>query len=101
VTNAGYGFDCTVPVSAGTTVLLVGGDGSGVASGGSEMITVKESGDQSCLGPSSPSSTSGPPAGSSPTSSSTVYSTTSSSGYPASSSSGGTGGSGSTTGSPR
>jgi len=92
VTNAGYGFDCTVPVSAGTTVLLVGGDGSGVASGGAETITVKESGDQSCLGPSSPSSTSGPPAGSSQMGSSTVYST--------SSSSGGTGGSGSTTGSP-
>ena len=93
MTNAGYGFDCTVPVSAGTTVLLVGGDGSGVASGGMETITVKESGDQSCLGPSSPSSTSGPPAGSSPTSSS--------GGYPASSSSGSTGGSGSPTGNPR
>ena len=101
MTNAGYGFNCTVPVSAGTTVLLVGGDGSGVASGGSETITVKESGDKSCLGPSSPSSMSGPPAGSSPTSSSTIYSTTSSGGYPASSSSGGIGGSDSTTGSPR
>ena len=47
-----------MPVLAGTTILLLGGDGSGVASGGTETITVKESRDQS-----------GPPAGSSPISS--------------------------------
>ena len=90
-----------MPVSAGTTILLVGGDGSSVVSGDTEMITVKESGDQSCLGLSSPSSMSGPPAGSSPTSFSTIYFTTSSGGYPTSSSSDDTGSSGSPTGSPR
>jgi hypothetical protein len=85
VPTKGYGFDCTVPVQAGTTVLLVGGDSTGVGSGGSETIVVRQSGDQSCLNSLSPSSTPGPPAGASPTSSSSVYPTSSSGGYPTSS----------------
>ena len=84
--NYGYGFNCTVPVQAGTTVLLVGGDMRGIGSGGSEQMVVQQSGNRACLDSSSPSSTPGPPAGASPTSSSNVYPTSSGSVYPTSSS---------------
>jgi len=57
------GFNYTVPVRAGTTVLLLGGDSRGIGFGGWEQMVVKQSGIQSCLDSSSPSSTPGSPAG--------------------------------------
>ena len=78
VSGYGYGFDCTVPVQAGTTVVLVGGDSRGIGTGGWAPMVIKQSGSQSCLDSSSPSSTPGSPAGSSPTSSGDVYATSSS-----------------------
>lgn len=73
---SGNGFNCTVPVRAGTTVLLVGGDGRGIGSGGWEQMVIKPSNNQACLDSSSPSSTpspssasSSPVGGASPTSS--------------------------------
>jgi hypothetical protein len=89
VPGSGYGFDSTVPVRAGTTVLLVGGDGRGIGTGGWEQMVVKASNSQSCLNSLSPSSTPGLPAGVASPTSSSGYST-SSSGYPMSSSSGST-----------
>jgi hypothetical protein len=75
VPDAGYGFNCTVPVRAGTTVLLVGGDARGIGTGGWEQMVVEPSDSQSCLNSLSPSSTPGIPVGV---------------GYPTSSSGGGT-----------
>ena len=86
VSGYGYGFECTVPVQAGTTVLLIGGDSRGIGTGGWAPMVVEQSNSQSCLDSSSPSSTPGSPAGSSPTSSSGVYSTSPSGVYPTSSS---------------
>jgi len=72
VSGAGYGFNCTVPVQAGTTVLVVGGDSRGIGSGGWEQIVINPSDSYSCLDSSSPSSTPGSPAGVSYSTSSTV-----------------------------
>ena len=70
VSGVGYGFNCIVPVRAGTTILLVGGDGRSIGTGGWEQIDIQQSGNQSCLDSSSPSSTPGSPAGGYPTSTS-------------------------------
>ncbi|KIM74568.1 hypothetical protein PILCRDRAFT_14335 [Piloderma croceum F 1598] len=84
-TGSDAGFDFTVPVRAGVTVLLIGGDSRGIGSGGSEQIVVEQSGSQSCLDSSSPSSTPGSPAGQ------IVYPTSSSGGGSAVNNNGGNG----------
>jgi len=66
VANEGLGFNWSVPVRVGTTVMLVVGDSRGIGSAGSVQQNVQqgESGiDNSCLNASSPSSTPGSPAG--------------------------------------
>ncbi|KAF7983427.1 hypothetical protein HWV62_21675 [Athelia sp. TMB] len=66
VTAEGTGFNWSVPVRAGTTVILTGGDNRGIGVSGSITQNVQEgiSGtDNSCLNATSPSSTPGTPAG--------------------------------------
>lgn len=64
--NEGLGFNWTVPVRVGTTVLLAGGDGRGIGSAGSIQQNVQQGEsaiNNTCLDSSSPSSTPGSPAG--------------------------------------
>ncbi|KAI6019848.1 hypothetical protein F5J12DRAFT_813617 [Pisolithus orientalis] len=65
VADEGTGFNWTASVRAGTTLILVAGDGRGLGSGGSGLYNVAAGlyPDSSCLSNSSPSSTAGPPAG--------------------------------------
>lgn len=66
VPDEGLGFNWTVPVRIGTTVLLVGGDSRGIGSAGSFQQNIQQGvngPDNSCLSSSSPSSTPGSPAG--------------------------------------
>jgi len=56
-----YGWD--VNVRAGTSVMVIGGDSRGVASGGYEGPFVVNGTDSSCIDASGPSSTASPPAG--------------------------------------
>jgi len=73
VPEKGYGFDWTVPVRVGTTVMILGGDDRGIGTAGSTTLTVQAgiaAVNNTCLNDSSPSSTAGTPAGGSyPTSS--------------------------------
>ncbi|OCH85773.1 hypothetical protein OBBRIDRAFT_814944 [Obba rivulosa] len=62
VVGEGLGFNWTVPVRTGTTVLLLGGDDRGIGTAGSGFYIVSQ-GSNSCLNNSSPSSTPGSPAG--------------------------------------
>lgn len=63
-TTGGVGFNWTVPLRLGTTVILVGGDNRGVGTGGWVQETVQRGSDDiTCLSSSSPSSTPGSPAG--------------------------------------
>lgn len=74
VASEGTGFNWTPSVRGGTTLLLVGGDDSGLGSAGSGSYNVGfgVNPDNSCLNSTSPSSTPGTPAGGSyPTSSTT------------------------------
>lgn len=50
-------------VRAGATLVLVGGDNRGIGSAGWIQQNIDQSGNQSCLDASSPSSTAGSPAG--------------------------------------
>jgi hypothetical protein len=61
--ETGIGFTWTVNIPSGTKVLLFGGDGRGMGTGGSAQRTILDSQDTSCLDSSSPSSTAGSPAG--------------------------------------
>lgn len=65
VANEGTGFDWTPSVRAGTTLIIVAGDGRGLGTGGSGLYNVAAGlyPNSSCLTDSSPSSTAGPPAG--------------------------------------
>ncbi|KAI5996298.1 hypothetical protein EDD15DRAFT_510684 [Pisolithus albus] len=65
VANEGTGFNWTASVRAGTTLILVSGDGRGRGTGGSGLYNVAAGlyPDSSCLSNTSPSSTAGPPAG--------------------------------------
>lgn len=65
VANEGTGFNWTASVRAGTTLILVAGDGRGRGTGGSGLYNVAAGlyPDSSCLSNTSPSSTAGPPAG--------------------------------------
>ena len=63
MSNEGYGFNWIVPVRAGTTVLLVGGDSRGIGSAGWTQQNVAQGANNTCLDASSPSSTPGSPAG--------------------------------------
>ncbi|KAG6336390.1 hypothetical protein ID866_2710 [Astraeus odoratus] len=65
VTGEGTGFDWTPSVRAGSTLLIVAGDGRGLGSGGSGLYNVAAGlyPNSSCLTSTSPSSTAGPPAG--------------------------------------
>jgi len=65
VANEGTGFDWTPSVRAGTTLIIVAGDGRGLGTGGSGLYNVAAGlyPNNSCLTDSSPSSTAGPPAG--------------------------------------
>ncbi|KAI6043961.1 hypothetical protein EDC04DRAFT_2890376 [Pisolithus marmoratus] len=65
VSSEGTGFNWTASVRAGTTLILVAGDGRGLGTGGSGLYNVAAGlyPDSSCLTDSSPSSTAGPPAG--------------------------------------
>ncbi|EMD35430.1 hypothetical protein CERSUDRAFT_116197 [Gelatoporia subvermispora B] len=62
VVGEGLGFNWTVPVRTGTTVLLLGGDDRGIGTAGSGFYIVAQ-GSNSCLNTTSPSSTPGSPAG--------------------------------------
>jgi hypothetical protein len=72
--TGGVGFNWTVPLTLGTTVILVGGDNTGVGTGGwVQEVVQRGSDDTTCLNSSSPSSTLGSPAGGAyPTSSDNV-----------------------------
>ena len=74
VNDTGVGFNWTVPIRLGTTVILIAGDNRGIGSGGWIQETVQQGlNDISCLNSSSPSSTPGSPAGGAyPTSSANV-----------------------------
>ncbi|KAI6124564.1 hypothetical protein EDD16DRAFT_555924 [Pisolithus croceorrhizus] len=65
VADEGTGFNWTASVRAGTTLILVAGDGRGLGTGGSGLYNVAAGlyPDSSCLTDTSPSSTAGPPAG--------------------------------------
>jgi len=62
VAEEGLGFNWTVSVRTGTTVLLLGGDDRGIGTAGSGFYIVAQ-GSNSCLNSTSPSSTPGSPAG--------------------------------------
>ncbi|OSD01457.1 hypothetical protein PYCCODRAFT_517221 [Trametes coccinea BRFM310] len=62
-TGEGVGFNWTPSVRVGTVMLLVGGDGRGRGSAGSNQYTLQSGNSVSCLNDSSPSSTPGSPAG--------------------------------------
>ncbi|KAH9939547.1 hypothetical protein B0H21DRAFT_780561 [Amylocystis lapponica] len=77
VPEQGVGFGWTPSVRTGTTLLLIGGDARGPGSGGSTFYIMSQGNTDSCLTPSSPSSTPGSPAGGSyPTSTSGSNSST-------------------------
>ncbi|KAH0835947.1 hypothetical protein J3R83DRAFT_9872 [Lanmaoa asiatica] len=63
--DMGTGFQWTPTVRAGTTLLVVAGDGRGLGKGGSGLYTVSAglNPNSSCVTNTSPSSTAGPPAG--------------------------------------
>jgi hypothetical protein len=66
VTEEGLGFNWTVPVRVGTTVMVVGGDNRGIGTAGSVTQSVQAGTagvNNTCLNDSSPSSTAGNPAG--------------------------------------
>ncbi|KAF9528073.1 hypothetical protein CPB83DRAFT_366694 [Crepidotus variabilis] len=65
VQGQGTGFNWKPSLRAGTTLLLVGGDGRGNGTAGSSLFSVGAgiAPDQSCLDANSPSSTPGQPAG--------------------------------------
>lgn len=81
VANQGTGFTWKPSLRAGTTLMLVGGDGRGNGTAGSilNVVSAGVNPDSSCINGSSPSSTPGSPAGGS---------------YPTNSSGGSTGGGG-------
>ena len=96
--NQTVSFNWTVDITNGTDIVFVGGDNTGIGTGGFVEQTVGSSGNDSCLSSTSPSSTAGSPAGgtyptgtgsSSGTSSSTSGSHPKSSIYPTSSLPGG------------
>jgi hypothetical protein len=109
VNGANYGFSWIVPVRAGSTVLLVGGDSRGIGSAGWTQQNVNQEGNNTCLDSSSPSSTPGSPAGgayptgtspaggSYPTSSNGVGTSPAGGAFPTSSGTGGGSGSGGNT----
>lgn len=66
VSSEGQGFNWTVPVRVGTTLMLVGGDSRGIGTAGSITQQVQQGisdVNNSCLDSNSPSSTPGTPAG--------------------------------------
>ncbi|KAF9239894.1 hypothetical protein BU15DRAFT_46185 [Melanogaster broomeanus] len=65
VANEGTGFNWTPSVRAGSTLIIVAGDGRGLGTGGSAPYSVQAGSypNSSCLTDNSPSSTAGPPAG--------------------------------------
>ncbi|KAL4067072.1 hypothetical protein V8B97DRAFT_1874266 [Scleroderma yunnanense] len=65
VSGQGTGFDWTPSVRAGTTLIIVAGDGRGLGTGGSGLYNVAAglNPNSSCLTDNSPSSTAGSPAG--------------------------------------
>ena len=60
-TNEGLGFNWTVSVRPGTSVIIVGSDDRGYGSGGSTLFPGVQQGNLSCINEKSLSSTSGAP----------------------------------------
>ncbi|KAF8269216.1 hypothetical protein EI94DRAFT_1725804 [Lactarius quietus] len=61
--STGTGFSWTVDITGGTDILIIGGDGRGIGTGGAAPFTVAYSANNTCMSGTSPSSTAGSPAG--------------------------------------